>query len=77
MTTIIVGEENLHIARMCSLKAMLKLEIYGAKRKGRTAYAIIKEEFGLKGSKVRVLEQFTKMCETKLNTLGGSDGKVR
>jgi hypothetical protein len=33
------------------------------KRRGRSAYALIKEIYGLKGSKQRVLEQFTKIIE--------------
>jgi len=39
------------------------LEIAGMKRRGRSAYSIIKEEFGFKGNKQRVLKQL----ETKLD----------
>jgi hypothetical protein len=49
--------------RMRSLRGALKLEILGMKRKGRSVYSIVKEEFGFKGSKQKVLEQL----ETKLN----------
>lgn len=34
----------------------LKLETLGMKRRGRSAYAIVKEAYGYKGSKAKVLE---------------------
>ena len=43
--------------RMLTLKAALKLEIHGMKRHGRSAYSIIKEEYGFKGNKKSVLLQ--------------------
>ena len=46
---------------MVTLKYALKLEIKGLKRKGRSVYAIIKEEFNLKGSKQKVLDQFSSL----------------
>ena len=49
--------------RMRSLRGALKLEILGMKRKGRSVYSIVKEEFGFKGNKQKVLEQL----EAKLN----------
>jgi hypothetical protein len=42
---------------MKALRGALKLEILGMRRGGRSVYSIIKEEFGFKGSKQRVLEQ--------------------
>jgi hypothetical protein len=45
--------------RLLSLKGMLKLEIIGMHRSHPpSAYTIIKKEFGFKGNKQRVLEQF-------------------
>jgi len=38
---------------------MLKLEILGMHRRGQSAYSIIKEETGLKGSKQKVFDQLT------------------
>ena len=49
--------------RLRSLRGALKLEIAGMKRRGRSVYSIIKEEFGFKGNKRRVLKQL----EAKLN----------
>ena len=46
--------------RMRSLRGALKLEILGMKRKGRSVYSIVKEEFGFRGSKQKVLEQLEK-----------------
>lgn len=57
---MIVGEENVKKARILTLRSMLKLEVKGLKvSRGRTAYAIIKEEFGFTGNKQKVLEQLS------------------
>ena len=47
--------------RMKALSKALELETLGMKKRGRSAYSIVKEEYGLKGNKMTVLE--------KLNTL--------
>ena len=49
--------EEIALFRMKALRSALKLEILGMKRKGRSVYSIIKEEFGFKGSKQKVLQQ--------------------
>jgi len=43
--------------RMCALKSALKMETLGMKRRGQSAYSIVKQEFGFKGNKVSVLKQ--------------------
>ena len=43
--------------RIAVLVGALKLEVAGMKRRGRSVYAIVKDEFGLRGNKKRVLEQ--------------------
>ena len=43
--------------RIAVLVGALKLEVLGMKRRGRSVYAIVKDEFGLRGNKKRVLEQ--------------------
>ena len=48
---------------MMTQKQALKLEIYGMKTRGRSAYVLIKEMYGLEGSKQKVLEQFTRIIE--------------
>ena len=73
MTTI-TGERNIQVARMITLKGMLKMEVLGMKRKGRSAYAIVKDHYGLKGNKERVLEQFTQLVdEAKEEIRHGND----
>ena len=45
--------------RLLALKHALKLEILGMKRsRGPSAYTIIKREFGFRGNKRKVLDQF-------------------
>jgi hypothetical protein len=38
-------KDNINLFRLLSLRSALKLEIVGMKRRGRSAYSIIKEEF--------------------------------
>lgn len=45
--------------RLLTLRQMLKLELMGMKRSGRSAYSIIKKEIGLKGSRESVYQQFS------------------
>ena len=49
--------EEIEFFRLRALRSALKLEILGMKRRGRSVYSIIKEEFGFKGSKQKVLQQ--------------------
>ena len=49
--------------RLKALRGALKLEILGMRRNGRSVYAIIKEEFGFKGNKQKVLQQLEDKIE--------------
>ena len=60
---IIDNPNHIELYQMMVQKQALKLEIYGMKTRGRAAYALIKEIYKLKGSKQKVLEQFTKIIE--------------
>ena len=60
---IIDNPNHIELYQMMVQKQALKLEIYGQKTRGRSAYALIKDMYKLKGSKQKVLEQFTKMIE--------------
>ena len=60
---IIDNPNHIQLYQMVVQKQALKLEIYGLKTRGRSAYSLIKEQYNLKGSKQKVLEQFTKMIE--------------
>ena len=43
--------------RLLTLRSALQLEIKGLRKRGASAYSMIKEEFNLKGSKQKVLTQ--------------------
>jgi anion-transporting ArsA/GET3 family ATPase len=60
MDTIIIDTpEGVAAFRLLALRSALSLEVSGLRvSRGRTAYAIVKEEFGLRGGKARVLEQY-------------------
>ena len=60
---IIDNPNHIQLYQMVVQKQALKLEIYGLKTRGRSAYSLIKEMYKLKGSKQKVLEQFTKIIE--------------
>lgn len=47
------------------LLSALKLEIVGMKRRGPSAYSIIKKEFALKGNKQKVYEQFKNIIDNQ------------
>lgn len=53
MTTL-TGKQ-IPVAHLLALRQMLILEMKGMKRRGRTAYAILKSDYGLKGSRETVL----------------------
>lgn len=58
---VITSTGGIQHARYLALAGALHLETLGMKRRGRSVYALIKEEFNLKGSKQRVLLQFCEM----------------
>ena len=49
--------------RLLTLRGALRLEVMGMKRHGRSAYAIVKDEFDLKGSTQKVFDQFTEILQ--------------
>jgi len=61
MFTVIDTPAGIAFAQMAARKAALKLEIAGLRRHGRSAYAICKEAYGLKGSRASVLAQMEAM----------------
>lgn len=54
----LTAKDDIHLMRLLTLRAALKLEVKGMKRRGKTVNQIIKDEFGLKGNRQRVLDQF-------------------
>ena len=50
-------EAQIALFRLKALKGALKLEMLGMKRGGQSACSIIKEEFGFRGNRKKVLKQ--------------------
>jgi len=61
---IIDNPNHIELYRMIVQRQMLGLEIKGFKTRGRSAYVLIKEQYNLKGNKMKVYQQFTTMIET-------------
>ena len=56
--------ESINAYRNQVLLRGLQAEVRGMKlTRGRSCYAVIKEQFGLKGNKKKVLDQFTKLLQ--------------
>lgn len=49
--------------RLKTLLSALKLETLGMKRRGKSVYSIIKQEFNLKGNKQKVYDQFKNIVQ--------------
>lgn len=62
-SSIIIDEVEVLKARMLTLRAALKLEVLGMTRHGKSAYSIIKSEYGFKGSKLNVLTQLNEYID--------------
>jgi hypothetical protein len=60
MTHVLTGD-TITMYRQKVLLSALKLECKGMKRNGPSVYSIIKQEYNLKGTKQKVLEQFESM----------------
>ena len=60
---IIDKPEDIDLYSIMVKRSALVLEMRGMKRRGRSAYSLIKEEFGLKGNKQRIFEQLTEIIE--------------
>jgi hypothetical protein len=53
--------EGIAFFQLCARRGALKLELVGMKRRGRSAYSICKEVYGLKGNRESVLKQLDEM----------------
>ncbi len=58
MTTI-YNPDQIDAARLLTLRQMLRLEMLGMTKKGRSAYSILKSEFGFKGSREAIFAALT------------------
>jgi len=59
------GPDDMKLFRVLVLRTGLALEVKGIRlsRRARSCYATVKEEFGIKGNKKRVLEQLDDLIE--------------
>ena len=55
--SVLTDPDKINLFRIKTLRSALKLETLGMARRGRSAYAIIKSEFGFRGTKQGVLQQ--------------------
>lgn len=62
--SMLTGEQILDF-RLITLRKGLQLEIRGMRRRGRSCFQMIKDEFGLKGTRQEVLTQFEKILQDK------------
>jgi len=63
-STMITDRASINNFRILTLVKGLKLEILGLKRgRGKSCYQILKDEFGLKGSKQKVYDQLNQVFE--------------
>ena len=64
MTTILDTPQQIEMFRYKTLLRGLRLETQGLQMsRGRSCYSIIKNEFGLKGSKQKVYDQFKQLLQ--------------
>ena len=59
--------------RLLTLRSALSLEMIGMKNSRRSAYAIIKEEFGFKGNKQKVYDQIDELIQKTKEKNHGND----
>jgi len=63
---MITDKNNINKFRLLTLQSALKLEVLGMNRRGRSVYSIVKQEFGFKGSKTKVLDQLSRMIKEEI-----------
>jgi hypothetical protein len=64
--------DQIAVARMLTLRKGLQLEIKGMRHSGRSCYSIIKRDFGLTGTRAKVLEQFEQLIPNFKEITNGS-----
>lgn len=57
-TLVLTKPEEINDYRLLALKGALMMELIGLKRRGASAYSIIKKEFGFSGNKQSVYDQY-------------------
>lgn len=64
--TMITGVDNVSRVRVLALRSALGLECKGIQRSRGSVYAIVKREFGFKGSKQKVYDQLDKWIKDNI-----------
>ena len=54
---------KIELFRLLTIKSALSLEIAGLTGRGKSAYSLAKEEFGLKGNRQKVFDQVNAMVQ--------------
>ena len=66
--TVLTTPDQMDMARLLTLRAMLKLEVLGMSRsKSPSAYSILKKEYGCTGTRKAVLEELNAWRDQLLN----------
>ena len=55
---------KIELYALLSLRAALRMEVAGLKGRGKSAYAIAKQELGIKGNRQKVLDQVNQMIQS-------------
>ena len=63
---MMITGDKIEGARLITLKHMLHLEMKGMKRRGRSAYSIIKSELGFRGNRQKVYDQLEEYINEEL-----------
>jgi len=66
--SLIIESDKIAGARLITLKHMLHLEIKGMKRRGRSAYAIVKDELGFRGNRQKVYDQLKEYIDEEITS---------
>lgn len=65
---VLTTSDSISFAHLVALKGAASLAFKGMKRHGRSAVAIAKEKYGLKGNKQSVFDQLQKMVNERLSS---------
>ena len=57
--------EQIEMFRLLAMRGALMLELKGFHRSGRSIYSVVKQEFGFKGNKQKVLDQLELFIKEK------------
>lgn len=63
---VMITGKSLEDVRLITLKHALRLEVFGMKRRGPSAYSILRSEYGYTGNKAAVLAAVTADIEAAL-----------